>query len=76
MLSIPVLAIGSAKVSRNFNLRNKRRSLGYFVRFVGGEEHSVSVVRGAKVTPYFDFQALVTTFCGGSPVDLLGRESG
>ena len=75
MLSIPVLAIGSAKVSRSFDLANKRRILFCFVRFAGSEEHSVSVVRGAKVTPYFDFQPPVATFCGGSSVDLLGRES-
>ena len=50
MLSIPVPAIGSAKVSRIFNLTRKRRSLFYFVAFAGGEQRSVSVVRGAKVT--------------------------
>ena len=76
MLSIPVLAIGSAKVSRSFNLASERGSLFCFVRFAGGEEHSVRVVRGAKVIPYSDFQAPVATFYGSNPVDLLGRESG
>ena len=76
MLPIPVPAIGSAKVSRSFNLASESGSLFCFVRFAGGEEHSVSVVRGAKVTPYSDFQAPVATFYGGDPVDLLGRESG
>ena len=76
MLLIPVLAIGSAKVSRSFNLASERGSLFYFVRFASGEEHSVSVVRGAKVTPYSDFQAPVATFYCGSPVGLSGRESG
>ena len=70
LLSIPVPAIGSAKVSRIFELTRKRVDFFFLVRSLCGEQHAVRAIRGAKVSTYFDFQAAVSTFVAKADLNL------
>ena len=60
---ISLLAIGSAKVSRSFELASEQRRFFIFlVCSLCGELHSVNAIRGAKVRRFFNFQTSFSTF--------------
>ncbi|MGY3088624.1 hypothetical protein ACVWYF_001657, partial [Hymenobacter sp. UYAg731] len=59
----PVPAIGSAKVSKSFELTSKQGKFLFFLFCsLCCEQPSVKAIRGAKVRIYFDFQTAFSTF--------------